>query len=305
VELRSKFQDFVAAGIDVFSLSYDEPDALADFRDAYDITYTLLSDPDSKVIREFGILNTLIGEDDHPWFGIPYPGTYVGNSEGLISHKFFEDNLQLRVGLEMLLRAALGKAIKHSKPDRDPPAETTWHVFLDGDRLVASVLKDLVVRIEVAGERHLYADPAPVGNVPVTLILDENPQIVIRDVVKPESELLTLGGTGEVIQVYTGAVELRLPVTVNADLGVAETELREITLAGELLWQTCDDQVCDLPRRERFKVAVPLAGIVVSELRAAADGVLVRSMNSSKHFERLTERRQVLFQGNITLKDHL
>jgi hypothetical protein len=293
VELRSKIQDFVAAGIDVFSLSYDEPDALADFRNAYDITYTLLSDPNSKVIRQFGILNTLIGEDDHPWFGIPYPGTYVVNSEGIISHKFFENNLQLRVGPEMLLRATLGVEIEHSKPDREPPAETTWHVFLDGDRLAASVLKDLVVRIEVARGRHLYADPAPVGNVPVTLVLDENPQIVTRDVVKPESESLTLGGTGEVIQVYTGAVELRLPVTVNADLGVAETELREITLGGELHWQTCDDQVCDLPRRERFELTVPLAGIVVSELRAAADGVLVRSMNSLKHFERLADRRQV------------
>ena len=31
--------------------SYDEADALKDFRDAHDITYTLLSDPDSKVIR--------------------------------------------------------------------------------------------------------------------------------------------------------------------------------------------------------------------------------------------------------------
>ncbi len=293
MELRSKIQDFVAAGIDVFSLSYDEPDALADFRDAYDITYTLLSDPNSEVIREFGILNTLIGEDDHPWFGIPFPGTYVVSSEGLISHKFFENNLQLRVGPEMLLRAAMGEAIEHSKPDREPPAETTWQVYLDGDRLAASVLKDLVVRIEVSGGRHLYADPAPVGNVPVALILDEDPKIVTRDVVKPESESLTLGGTGEVIQVYTGAVELRLPVTVNADLGVAEIELREITLAGELHWQTCDDQVCDLPRRERFELTVPLAGIVVSELRASADGVLVRSMNGLKHFERMAQRRQM------------
>jgi hypothetical protein len=88
-------------------------------------------------------------------------------------------------------------------------------------------------------------------------------------------------------------VELRLPVTVNADLGVAETELREITLAGVLHWQTCDDQVCDLPRRERFELTVPLSGIVVSELRATADGVLVRGMNSWKHFKRLAERRQV------------
>ena len=89
------------------------------------------------------------------------------------------------------------------------------------------------------------------------------------------------------------AVYLRLPITVNADLGVAEIEAREITLAGELQWQTCDDQVCDLPRRERFKLTIPLASIVVSELRASVDGVLVRSMNSLKHFKRMSDRRQV------------
>jgi hypothetical protein len=286
-------EDFAAAGINVFSLSYDEQDALADFRDAYGISYTLLSDPGSKVIRQFGILNTLIGEDDQPWFGIPFPGTYVVNTEGLISHKFFENNLALRAGPEMLLRAAQGEAVEQAKTGRELPTETMWDVYLDGDRLAVSVLKDLVARIEVPAGRHLYADPAPVGNVPVALVLDEGTRIVSREVVKPESESLTLGGTGEVIEVYDGAVELRLPISVNADLGVADTESHEITLAGELRWQTCDDQVCDLPRRERFELTVPLASIVVSELRSSADGVLVRSMNGLKHFERMAERRQV------------
>ena len=35
---------FDAAGIAVYALSYDEPDALQDFRDARNITFTLLSD---------------------------------------------------------------------------------------------------------------------------------------------------------------------------------------------------------------------------------------------------------------------
>lgn len=64
---------FDALGVRVLALSYDEPEALRDFADAYGITYTLLSDPDSRVIREFGILNTLIDEDNHPWFGIHFP----------------------------------------------------------------------------------------------------------------------------------------------------------------------------------------------------------------------------------------
>ncbi len=45
---------FDDAGVDVYALSYDEPDALRDFRSAHKITYNLLSDPDSEVIRSFG-----------------------------------------------------------------------------------------------------------------------------------------------------------------------------------------------------------------------------------------------------------
>lgn len=291
MELQSKIEDFRTANINVYALSYDEQDALADFRDAYDISYPLLSDPESEIIRQFGILNTLISADDHPWFGIPFPGAYVANSEGIITHKFFENNLALRAGPEMLLRAAQGGRIGQLAARRESPAETTWNVFLDADRLAVSVVKDLVATIEVPDGRHLYADPAPDGNVPVTLVLDEDYRIVVQESIKPASKPLTLGGTGEVIDVYEGSIEFRLPISVNANLGIVDTESNNIKLTGELRWQTCDDQVCDLPRRERFELTVPLASVVVSELRTPADGVLVRSMNGMKHFKRMTERR--------------
>ena len=62
---------FEAAGAKLYVLSYDEVDALADFKNAHGTTFTMLSDPDSEIIRAFGILNTTIAEDDHPWYGIP------------------------------------------------------------------------------------------------------------------------------------------------------------------------------------------------------------------------------------------
>ena len=98
-------KDFDAAGVAVYALSYDEADALRDFGEAHSITYNLLSDPESEVIRSFDILNTLIDPDDHPWYGIPYPGTYVVNADGAITHKFFDNNLAVRTGPEQLLRA--------------------------------------------------------------------------------------------------------------------------------------------------------------------------------------------------------
>ena len=44
------------------------------------MTYDLLSDTDSAVIREFGILNTLVSPDDpeqaagRSFYGVPFPG---------------------------------------------------------------------------------------------------------------------------------------------------------------------------------------------------------------------------------------
>jgi hypothetical protein len=50
------------------------------------------------VIESFDILNTLIDAKDHPWFGIPFPGAYVMDREGVITHKFFDSNLAVRAG---------------------------------------------------------------------------------------------------------------------------------------------------------------------------------------------------------------
>ena len=63
---------FDAAGVKLDTLTYDEVDALADYSNAMGATFTMLSDPNSEVIRAFGILNTLIPPDEHPWYGIPF-----------------------------------------------------------------------------------------------------------------------------------------------------------------------------------------------------------------------------------------
>ena len=112
--------------------------------------------------------------------------------------------------------------------------------------------------------------------MPVQFRLADSPQIVSKDVIVPESTSLTLAGTGEVIQVYEGVVELRMPISINGDMYDVQTEIGEIKLAGEIEWQTCDDQTCDLPRKEAFDLTVPVSGFVVSELRIEADGDLVR-----------------------------
>ncbi len=76
-ELRDAYARFTQAGIKLYAVSYDEPDALAAFAEANSIPFPLLSDADSSVIREYGILNQEIQPNEIPFYGVPYPGTYL------------------------------------------------------------------------------------------------------------------------------------------------------------------------------------------------------------------------------------
>ncbi len=279
-------KEFDAAGIAVYALSYDDADALRDFRDAHGVTYILLSDPESDVIRSFGILNTLIDPDDHPWYGIPYPGTYVVNPQGEIIHKFFDNNLAARAGPEQLLRAARGQTTPESAAGEAAPEAVQMSVALDGNSLAPMVQSDLVVRFSVPARRHVYAEPAPDGAVAVDLILDENDRLVPRPLARPASVPHTLAGTGESFQVHHGVFELRMPLTVN---GSPAGGAAEITFSGEVRWQSCDDEVCDIPTRQRFELTLPVAESPAVALRGENGPAL--EPNAMAHFQRMLKRR--------------
>ena len=277
---------FDAAGIAVYALSYDEADALRDFRHAHGITFALLSDPESRVIESFGILNTLIDDSDHPWYGIPYPGAYVIAADGRITHKFFDNNLLVRAGPEQLLRAVQGR----SRPDREQRAprsveeEVIVNVELEGTSLMPSVQKDLVAHFQIPAGRHVYAQPAPAGSVPVDIVLVENERLVERAMIRPPVEPHTLAATGETFDVHHGVFELRLPLTVNDD------SAPEVTISGEVCWQSCDDQVCDIPSSKRFEIAAPVTASPLFPLRSEEGAQ--REPNAKAHFKKMTERRK-------------
>ena len=279
-------RDFDAAGIRVYALSYDEADALRDFRDAHGITYTLLSDPESTVIRSFGILNTLIDPNDHPWYGIPYPGAIVVTAGGVITHKFFDGNLAVRAGPEQLLRASLGQPPLEPEADQAAPEDVHVSVALDGDHLALTVQRDLVVRFSVPVGRHVYAEPAPPGSVAVEVTLDANGRLVQRPLVRPASAPHVLAGTGESFQVHHGVFELRLPLTLN---GFSRSDAADIAISGEVRWQCCDDEVCDVPTSQRFELTVPVSAPVGHPFRDERAATV--EPNASAHFRRMSERR--------------
>src|ERR1700739_5078466 len=85
---------FEKQGIKFAAISYDSPEILKFFGDRYKITYSMLGDPDSKVIREYAVLNE---EARGMQKGFARPGYYFIDANGVIREKFFEAKYRERL----------------------------------------------------------------------------------------------------------------------------------------------------------------------------------------------------------------
>ena len=175
VELQKHAEELAAAGVRIYAITYDPQPALASFASKHGITYQLLSDEGSAVIQRFGILNTLIDPDDpaknpatgQRFYGIPFPGTYITDENGVVTEKHFFQSYEKRVSAGTILDRAVGRVLVH---DQAPQQETREQVatitaFLADGELRRDVASTLYVRIAMDEGFHVYADPLPEGFV--------------------------------------------------------------------------------------------------------------------------------------------
>ena len=84
-------------------VSYDEPAILKKFSDKAHIAFPLLSDPKSRTIEAFHVLNEAAKGKAQ---GVPYPGTFLLDRQGTIRAKLFLDGDRDRHATDALLKAA-------------------------------------------------------------------------------------------------------------------------------------------------------------------------------------------------------
>ena len=161
VELQRDLKEFEAAGVWVAAISYDPPGALAQFCDEHSITYPFLSDDGSRLIRELGILNTLIAEDE-AIFGIPYPGSYLLDERGVIVAKFFHREYQQREAPAFVLTEGFGlpPSLEGFPAARASIASASVEVVLGARDLKFWQRVNLHVRVVPAEGWALLAQPA-------------------------------------------------------------------------------------------------------------------------------------------------
>jgi len=91
-----------AEGYPLVALSYDPVETLKTFADKKMLTYTLVSDPESKVIDAFGVRNEEVRSSKR-MNGIPHPVIYVIGADGVIKSKFFEESYRKRPPSSLVL----------------------------------------------------------------------------------------------------------------------------------------------------------------------------------------------------------
>ncbi len=271
---------------------------LAAYGTEQNIPYPLLSDVDSAVIKRFGILNDTVQPGDAMLYGIPYPGSYVCDGDGVVIAKFFHDTYKKRDSPELLLDAALGRV--QLDPDlpgdrrADPEVAVTATVHGGRGTLRQGIVRHLVLRFELADSLHVYGAPAPDGMVPLTIELSGPPGLVFEDVRLPPTKPLLLEGMNLTLQVWSGTFDASVPFYATGELA-SETRPLETPAAAidiQVRFQACDDNTCLLPRTESFELTLPLDVVDVPNLGVhTGHGQREGTFDASPHFRRLLRRK--------------
>jgi hypothetical protein len=245
VQLQQSLPDLHKRGLGLAAVSYDAPATLKAFADRRGITFFLLSDAGSSTIRKYGILNT---EASGPVAGIPYPGTFVLDSRGIVISRSFEERYEERASaLALVARPGAGAPGDARKVDTrhivvTPSSSDT--AAAPGTRI--SLFLDVVPKPKM----HVYT-PEQKELIPISLSLTEDAAFKAHAAKFPKSEKYFFEPLGETQLVYSKPFRIVQDVTIALTPAMrqrARGSGATLTITGTLRYQACDDKVCYMPQ---------------------------------------------------------
>ena len=277
--MHDNIEQLAADNIRVYGISYDPQSSLKDFAEKYGVTYDLLSDIDSAVIKEFGILNTLVSPDDteqHPqtqrgFYGVPFPGVYVTDESGVVTEKFFYRHYATRASAGAIMNSTLGKVLQPKEaPQTDfSNDQVKITAFLADESLKFEYRSTLYVRFELAKGLHIYGDPLPSGFVSTTVSIDETKGLRTGAPRYPKTKPLVFDTLDVTLNVYEGVVDVAIPVSLTAEVmnWTIRDKPKSIEIPLNVRYQACSDTVCYPPKTEKLSVTVPVSQLLMPGAR--------------------------------------
>ena len=247
MQLQRSLPEIQRAGLGLVAVSYDSTATLRAFADKHAITFPMLSDQGSKTITAWGILNR---EATDRAKGVPYPGTYVLDANGVIVSRNFEQAYQERDSAASIL-AALRSPSKPAAPGgtgTDVPGKylrlrvgTTDTIAAPGHRIT------LTLDVTPGPKIHVYA-PGQTGYISIALKMDDSPDWKSTAPVFPSPKGF-VDPVGERVQVYDRPFRVTQNVTLTLTPSMRQrAAAREpLALTGAFEYQACDDKICYQP----------------------------------------------------------
>jgi hypothetical protein len=246
VELQSRLADLERQGLGLVAISYDSPETLKAFSAARGITFPLLSDRGSAIIRRYGLFNTTV-EPGSSTYGIPFPGTLIVDRSGIVRSRHFESAYQERNTVaSVLVRQGMsptGPLVTAETPHLRLIAAVSDEVVAPGERV------SIVVDVTPGRGMHVYAPGAHTYRV-VRLALDSRPWARVHDTTYPAAEIYHFTPLDERVEVYQKPFRLVQDITVLATRDVQQLLAGQetVTLSGRVEYQACDDKICYQPQ---------------------------------------------------------
>jgi len=257
-ELQSRTAQLTREGLGIAAISYDPVATLADFTRRRGITFPLLSDAGSSTIRAYGLFNTTIPESNTQSYGIPFPGTFVLNRDGVVTARFFEQAYQERATVgSMLARLGNGQAVQATTIDSPQVQIAT---YTTDSTVAAGTHFSVVLDVTPAADVHVYA-PGVTGYKPIALTMAPQAGLLVRDTIYPPSEPYHFKPLNETVPAY------QRPFRIVQDLAIDPTPQGTAALKGQtairitatLTYQACNATVCFTPQSVPLTWTVSLA----------------------------------------------
>ncbi|MGH9678464.1 MAG: peroxiredoxin family protein [Candidatus Acidiferrales bacterium] len=245
IQLQAAMARFEKQGIKLAGISYDSVAILKFFSNRRKIEYPLLSDPDSKIIREYHVLNTeAVGQNQ----GMARPGYFFIDTHGVIREKFFEAKYRER----LTGNDVLGKLFPELGEEVSDPVEAPHLQLAAGqsDRVgVPGNLITLTAEVKLPPDVHVYA-PGTQGYKPIRLVVDPLPDFELREAEYPRAKILYLPAIKEKVPVFEGSFRIQQVLKVNSMAsysGALGPDGKTVAIQGKLEYQACDSKICFLP----------------------------------------------------------
>jgi hypothetical protein len=243
VELERNLTIIAGQGYGLCSISYDSVEILRDFAQRRGITFPLLSDPDSSIIRGFGLFNEQAAPGSRD-YGVPHPGIFQVDAGGVVQERFFEEkywnrlttpSVFWRLGLDLASR--LGSTEREHLRVRTAASDAS---VSPGNRFT------LFVDIEPLPGVHVYGPEVGGGYQGLTLTIDPPAHILSHAPTYPPATRLHLPWTGEVLTGYTRPIRVAMDVSLGTRLELAPVieAGQGLRIPGMLRLQSCDNRMC-------------------------------------------------------------